>query len=261
MAYDEGKVRKILEMKNLDKDVVDVILKIASLYNIHPSYIQAQKSEGKIVFSLNYHYYIAKAIQANELEYFKIVRKEKEDGDIIAKCIIKRKSMHKPFSIELALSEVKRNNKIWSERPTTMLYKTIIASAFKWCFADLYEEENLISSLASAYPKKIDNTETQQKFYQNKNYQQQTAVKQQSTDKPQTAVKQQSADQSNNWLSKVVNEHKVDQEAAKILWDYVVKKYQLNLGPAIYQKIGEIMKNLPLEGRSEIIKSKLGNHP
>lgn len=59
-----------------------------------------------------------------------------KDEDLFAKVVIHRKDRKMPFVWEVNISEYDQHNKMWKEKPRTMLKKVCIAQAFRLCFPE-----------------------------------------------------------------------------------------------------------------------------
>lgn len=84
-----------------------------------------------------------------------------------AKIIVHRKDWQHPFTHEVILSEYKEDNKMWKEKPMTMLKKVAMAQGFRLAFPDElggmpYVAEELPDNM-TAEPHKIESPEPEKK--------------------------------------------------------------------------------------------------
>lgn len=61
---------------------------------------------------------------------------ETEDNDLVAKCEVYRKDRQCPICGEAYLSEYNQGNKMWKEKPKTMIRKVAIVQTFREAFPD-----------------------------------------------------------------------------------------------------------------------------
>lgn len=85
---------------------------------------------------------------------------ETEDNDLVAKCEVYRKDRQCPISGEAYFSEYNQGNKMWKEKPKTMIRKVAIVQTFREAFPDelggLYSEEEMPEFDHNKYPNVID---------------------------------------------------------------------------------------------------------
>lgn len=72
---------------------------------------------------------------------------ESEGDDVIGKCEVYRKDRKMPIYSEVYLSEYKQGNKMWNEKPKTMIRKVAVVQAHREAFPDdlsqLFTEEEI----------------------------------------------------------------------------------------------------------------------
>ena len=85
---------------------------------------------------------------------------EKEGDDLVAKCEVYRKDRQYPICGEAYLSEYNQGNKMWKEKPKTMIRKVAIVQTFREAFPDelggLYSEEEMPEFDHNKYPNVVD---------------------------------------------------------------------------------------------------------
>lgn len=82
-----------------------------------------------------YEVYLKRAERTGKLEYWKATV-EKRDNEWIGICTVKRTDRTEPTTIEAWLNEYNQGNKMWKEKPRTMIRKVAIAQAFRMSFPD-----------------------------------------------------------------------------------------------------------------------------
>ena len=79
---------------------------------------------------------------------------EETENDIVAKCEVYRKDRKMPIYSEVYLSEYNQGNKMWNEKPKTMIRKVAVVQALREAFADelggLYSEDEMPSEIPNA---------------------------------------------------------------------------------------------------------------
>lgn len=98
---------------------------------------------------IGYEVYLKRAERTGKLDGFNVECKKMGD-EIIATCTIYRKDWTHPFIHSVLLSEYNQKNKMWTEKPVTMIKKVSTEQAFRLCFPDEmgglpYGEEELPS--------------------------------------------------------------------------------------------------------------------
>lgn len=194
--------------QNLTADEQKNFLQIAMDFNLNPfkreiyctSYGQGEFKKTSII--IGYEVYIKRAERTNQLDGWQVVTNGSvKNNDLKATITIYRKDRKFPFIHEVDYSEYVqttydkktdklRPNKMWNEKPITMLKKVATAQGFRLCFSDelggmpydsseLPEEEkevNSITPLAQPQPQKTieekqvetpkpaNHTETEQEY-------------------------------------------------------------------------------------------------
>lgn len=102
---------------------------------------------------IGYEVYLKRAERTGKLDGFNVECKKMGD-EIIATCTIYRKDWTHPFIHSVLLSEYNQKNKMWNEKPVTMIKKVATEQAFRLCFPDEmgglpYGEEELPSENVS----------------------------------------------------------------------------------------------------------------
>ena len=82
-----------------------------------------------------YEVYLKRAERTGLLDYWRATVRH-EDGEWIGVCEIKRKDRSEATVIEAWLDEYEQKNKMWQEKPRTMIRKVAIAQAFRMVFPD-----------------------------------------------------------------------------------------------------------------------------
>lgn len=84
---------------------------------------------------VGYEVYLKRAQRTGLLNGFNTTVESVGD-DIKAVCTIYRKDWEHPFVHEVFLSEYHQHNKMWNEKPITMIKKVAEAQAFRKCFPE-----------------------------------------------------------------------------------------------------------------------------
>ena len=112
---------------------------------------------------LGYEIYLKRAERTGKLDGYSC-EVRKMDNDLVATCTVYRKDWTHPFVHSVLLSEYHQHNKMWNEKPVTMIKKVCIEQSFRLCFPDElgglpYGEEELPTEQMSApSPNVIDVT-------------------------------------------------------------------------------------------------------
>lgn len=85
---------------------------------------------------VGYETYIKRAQKTGLLDGFNTTTVKINDKETKAVCTIYRKDWKYPFVHEVFLSEYHQHNKMWNEKPITMLKKVAEAQAFRKCFTE-----------------------------------------------------------------------------------------------------------------------------
>lgn len=82
-----------------------------------------------------YEVYLKRAERTGRLDYWKATV-EKRDNEWVGICTVKRTDRTEPTTIEAWFNEYNQGNKMWKEKPRTMIRKVAIAQAFRMSFPD-----------------------------------------------------------------------------------------------------------------------------
>lgn len=146
-------------------------IEIATAYNLNPfkreiycvPYMSNVKKpdgswgkERKLSIITGYEVYLKRAERTGLLNGWNVTTR-KESSDIIAKITIHRKNWQHPFEHEIYFSEYKDDNKMWKEKPITMLKKVAMAQGFRLAFPDEmggmpYSAEELPEEMTNVTP-------------------------------------------------------------------------------------------------------------
>jgi hypothetical protein len=112
--------------------------------------------ERKLSIITGYEVYLKRAERTGMLNGWNVTTR-KEGNDIIAKITIYRKNWQHPFEHEIYFSEYKDDNKMWKEKPMTMLKKVAMAQGFRLAFPDEmggmpYSAEELPDNMTNVTP-------------------------------------------------------------------------------------------------------------
>lgn len=103
---------------------------------------------------IGYEVYLKRADRTGKLDGYGTEVRKLPDGDMVATCTVYRKDWNHPFIHSVLLSEYHQHNKMWNEKPVTMIKKVATEQAFRLCFPDEmgglpYGEEELPSENVS----------------------------------------------------------------------------------------------------------------
>lgn len=171
--------------QNLTADEQKNFLQIAMDFNLNPfkreiyctSYGKGENKKTSII--IGYEVYIKRAERTGQLDGWQVVTTGSvKNNDLKATITIYRKDRKFPFIHEVDYSEYvqmttdyntkqQRPNKMWAEKPITMLKKVATAQGFRLCFSDelggmpydsseLPEEEKEVNSVIPQIPKAIE---------------------------------------------------------------------------------------------------------
>ena len=84
---------------------------------------------------LGYEVYLKRAERTGQLDGYNVEVK-KLGEDMVATCTVYRKDWTHPFIHSVLLSEYHQHNKMWNEKPVTMIKKVAIEQSFRMCFPD-----------------------------------------------------------------------------------------------------------------------------
>jgi len=162
---------KVFTPGSLNDKEQSQFIEIATAYNLNPfkreiycvPYMSNVKKpdgswtkERKLSIITGYEVYLKRAERTGLLNGW-TVSTRKENGDTIAKITIHRKNWQHPFEHEIYFSEYKEENKMWKEKPMTMLKKVAMAQGFRLAFPDEmggmpYSAEELPDNMTNVTP-------------------------------------------------------------------------------------------------------------
>ena len=135
---------------NLNDNEKKQFIEIATAYNLNPfkreiyavSYQTSVKQpdgswkkERKLSIITGYETYLKRAERLGFLNGWSVETTGQGDNRI-ARITIHRKDWQHPFTHEVLFSEYKEDNKMWREKPMTMLKKVVMAQGFRLAFPD-----------------------------------------------------------------------------------------------------------------------------
>jgi len=122
---------------NLQKHEYELGVKIANEFGLNPLkreiYLISYGSKLSII--IGYEVFLKRAERIGNLDGWKCETLV-EDDDLIARVTIHRKDRAFPFVWDVCLREYDQNNKMWKDKPRTMLKKVAIAQSFRLCFPE-----------------------------------------------------------------------------------------------------------------------------
>lgn len=148
----------LIKYHKLSEDQAQEVIDMLSALDLKISDVYVNNNTDPVNISLNYHFYISKAIESGQLRNLRVWVK----GDR-AYVVIHRDGLGE-FRFSLHKSEVERKNQNWQSMPETMLKKSAIKRAIKLVFADLYSSYEIINLASQKKENKKQNVEAQ--FYQ-----------------------------------------------------------------------------------------------
>ena len=122
-----------------------LFMKTAVTFNLNPfkreiyAIPYQEKSSGRYKMNIvtGYDVYLKRAERIANIDGWKAWTEDDKDGrPIKAKIIIYRKDWKNPFEHEVYFNEYYQGNKIWNEKPHTMIKKVVTAQGFRMCFPD-----------------------------------------------------------------------------------------------------------------------------
>ncbi len=166
------KINEYMKVFGIAANLTDIEKKqfteVATAYQLNPfkreiyciPYMSnVQKADGswvkerKLSIITGYETYLKRAERLGRLNGWNV--QVAGDGDKrIARITIHRKDWQHPFTHDVHLSEYKENNKMWKEKPMTMLKKVAMAQGFRLAFPDEmgglpYAEEELPDNMTT----------------------------------------------------------------------------------------------------------------
>lgn len=148
----------LVKYYKLKEEQAQEVMDMLNVLGLKISDVYINSNTDPISISLNYHFYLSKAIESGQLKNLRVWVK----GDR-AYVVVNREGLGE-FKLSLHKSEVDRKNVNWQSMPETMLKKTAIKRAIKLVFADLYSTYEIINLPAS---KKDKENKFQNKDWQN----------------------------------------------------------------------------------------------
>ncbi|MCS7318188.1 MAG: recombinase RecT [Candidatus Dojkabacteria bacterium] len=129
----------LVRYHKISEEQSEEIINMLEVLGLKLSDVYINKNSDPISISLNYHFYISKAIESGELKNLKVWVKNDR-----AYVVVNRDGIGE-FKFSLHKREVERGNQNWQSMPETMLKKTAIKRALKLIFADLYSTYEIIN--------------------------------------------------------------------------------------------------------------------
>jgi phage recombination protein Bet len=156
VSVTKGKVQEYLKAFGLANTLTvpeqNQFIEIAQAYQLNPfkkeiycvPYMKSVKSENgdwkkerALSIITGYETYIKRADRSGKLNGWKAWTEGKPCTTDFKACIeIHRKGWEKPFYHEVYWVEYSQENKMWKEKPVTMIKKTVIGQGFRLCFSD-----------------------------------------------------------------------------------------------------------------------------
>ena len=126
---------------NLLKNEYELGVKVANEFGLNPLKREiyligyGQGDGRKLSVIIGYEVFLKRAERIGSLDGWNC-ETYVHDEDLIAKTTIHRKDRKFPFVWEVNISEYDQGNKMWKEKPRTMLKKVCIAQAFRLCYPE-----------------------------------------------------------------------------------------------------------------------------
>ena len=123
--------------KKLTENEKNTFLQISQAFGLNPfkREIYCMKYGEQSTIIVGYETYIKRAERTGLLDGWNVVTSG-EGNNVKATITIHRKDRTYAFIHEVVFSEYFQNNKIWKEKPITMIKKVAMAQGFRLCFSD-----------------------------------------------------------------------------------------------------------------------------
>ena len=123
--------------KKLTDNEKNTFLQISQAFGLNPfkREIYCMKYGEQSTIIVGYETYIKRAERTGALDGWNVTTSG-SGNDLKATITIHRKDRSHAFIHEVVFSEYVQNNKIWKEKPTTMIKKVAMAQGFRLCFSD-----------------------------------------------------------------------------------------------------------------------------
>lgn len=169
------------KLKDFNENEKNQFIDMCTAFHLNPikREVHGIKYKGKNGFPdtfnivIGYEVYLKRADRTGKMDGFN-VECRKFENDMIATCTIYRKDWTHPFIHSVLLSEYHQHNKMWNEKPVTMIKKVATEQAFRLCFPDEmgglpYGEEELPSeNMSETTPIEKDITPVKSSVYEQK---------------------------------------------------------------------------------------------
>lgn len=139
------------KLKDFNENEKNQFIDMCTAFHLNPIKREVHGIKFGSTFNIviGYEVYLKRAERTGKLDGFNVESKKMGD-EIIATCTIYRKDWTHPFIHSVLLSEYNQKNKMWNEKPITMIKKVATEQAFRLCFPDEmgglpYGEEELPS--------------------------------------------------------------------------------------------------------------------